>query len=202
MGKRKDSKGRVLKHGEGQRPNGTYDYRYTDTRGKRRVIYAKTLDELRQKEIQIQKDILDGIDSTAGDITVIELVEKYINLRRDLKQNSIRAYQTGINRIKVTPFGERRISTVKKSDAIAFLISFHDKGLKQNTIGIIHNLLRPAFEMAVEDDAIRKNPFKFTLSDCIPDDEKRRESLTKVQQKLYLSFIFKSMGMVITMMIF
>ena len=28
--KRKDSKGRVLKDGESQRANGTYDYRYTD----------------------------------------------------------------------------------------------------------------------------------------------------------------------------
>lgn len=189
MGKRKDSKGRVLKTGEWQRSNGTYDYRYTDAKGKRRDFYAKTLDELRQKEIQIHKDKLDGIDSAAGDITVIELVEKYMNLRRGLKQNSIRAYQTGINRIKAIPFGERRINTVKKSDAIAYLISFHDKGLKQNTVGIIHNLLRPAFEMAVEDGAIQKNPFKFTLSEYIPDDEKPQDSLTKTHQKLYLSFI-------------
>ena len=189
MGMRKDIKVRVLKAVEGQRPNGTFDYRYTDAKGKRRVIYAKTLDELRQKETELQKDILDGIDHDAGEITVVELAEKYMNLRRDLKQNSIRAYQTGLNRIRNSTFGKRRIKTVKKSDAIAYLISFHDQGLKQNTIGIIHNLLRPAFEMAVEDDAIRKNPFKLTLSEYIPDDEKRRESLTKAHQKLYLSFI-------------
>ena len=34
--KRKDSKGRVLKDGESQRANGTYDYRYTDIHKKRR----------------------------------------------------------------------------------------------------------------------------------------------------------------------
>ena len=28
--KRKDNKGRVLKDGESQRKNGTYDFRYTD----------------------------------------------------------------------------------------------------------------------------------------------------------------------------
>ena len=38
--KRKDSKGRVLKDGESQRANGTYDYRYTDIHKKRRCIYA------------------------------------------------------------------------------------------------------------------------------------------------------------------
>ena len=63
MGKRKDSKGKVLKSGESQRQNGSYEYRYTDFRGKRHSIYAKTLDELRQKEIEIQKDALDGIDN-------------------------------------------------------------------------------------------------------------------------------------------
>lgn len=47
--KRKDSKGRILKDGESQRKNGTYDYRYTDCHQKRRCIYAKTLTELRKK---------------------------------------------------------------------------------------------------------------------------------------------------------
>ena len=189
MGKRKDSKGKVLKSGESQRQNGSYEYRYTDFRGKRHSIYAKTLDELRQKEIEIQKDALDGIDNFAAEITVAELVDKYIGLRRDLKQNSMRAYGSGINRIHAATFGERKIKTVKKSDAMAFLISLHDEGLKQNTIGIIHNLLRPAFEMAVEDDAIRKNPFKFKLCEIIPNDANKRTALTKSQQELYLSFI-------------
>ena len=48
--KRKDSKGRLLRTGETQRPNGTYAYRYIDLNYKRQTIYAKTLDQLRQKE--------------------------------------------------------------------------------------------------------------------------------------------------------
>ena len=51
--KRKDSKGRVLKDGESQRANGTYDYRYTDIHKKRRCIYAKSLIELRKKEEEL-----------------------------------------------------------------------------------------------------------------------------------------------------
>ena len=45
-GKRKDKKGRVLRDGESQRKDLRYDYRYTDETGKRRAIYADTLDEL------------------------------------------------------------------------------------------------------------------------------------------------------------
>ena len=47
-GKRKDKNGRVLKTGENQRKNGTYDYRYTDPHGKVRCVYAKTLESLRE----------------------------------------------------------------------------------------------------------------------------------------------------------
>lgn len=51
--KRKDTKGRILKDGESQRKNGSYDFRYTDAYGKRRSVYAKTLEELREKEREI-----------------------------------------------------------------------------------------------------------------------------------------------------
>lgn len=104
--KRKDSKGRVLRKGESERKNGTYDDRYTDSRGKRQVIYAKTLDELRKEEILINKDIADGIDYAAGEMTVSELVDRYMNLKRGLKQNSKRAYGTAIKRIRTDYFGK------------------------------------------------------------------------------------------------
>ena len=41
--KRKDKDRIVLKAGESQRPNGTYDYRWTGKVGKRHAVYAKTL---------------------------------------------------------------------------------------------------------------------------------------------------------------
>ena len=54
--KRRDSSRVILCKGEFQRPNGTYQYSWTDDNGKRRFIYGKTLDELREKERQISKD--------------------------------------------------------------------------------------------------------------------------------------------------
>lgn len=187
--KRKDSKGRVLKDGESQRANGTYDYRYTDIHKKRRCIYAKSLTELRKKEDELRRDMADGIDYAAGEMTVAELVDRYINLRRGLKENSMRAYGSAINRIHTDPFGSRMIRSVRLSDGKGWFVSLHDKGLKQNTIGILQSVLRPAFEMAVDDDMIRKNPFKFKLSDVIPNDAYVRSALTKAQQERYLQFI-------------
>ena len=43
--------------------------------------------------------------------------------------------------------------------------------------------------MAVDDDAVRKNPFRFNLSELLPTDEAKRVALSKSQQKRYLQFI-------------
>ena len=55
--KRKDSKKRVLKEGEYQRANGTYEYRWRAANGRRSSVYAKTLEELREKEQDIFRDM-------------------------------------------------------------------------------------------------------------------------------------------------
>lgn len=58
--KRKDHKNRVLRTGESQRKDLTYMYRFNDANGKRRTIYASTLQELREKEQKINDDIANG----------------------------------------------------------------------------------------------------------------------------------------------
>lgn len=188
-GKRKDNKGRVLRTGESQRKNGSYDYRFVDKNKKTHSVYAKTLEELRQKEKLIERDMADGIDYAAGEMTVIDLVDKYMDMKRKNKTNTMRAYSTAVNRIRNDPFGQKRIRNVKKSDAQAWFVKLHDEGLKRNTISIYKCVLQPAFEMAVDDDAVRKNPFRFNLSDLLPDDATKRTALTKAQQKKYLKFI-------------
>ena len=192
--KRRDQKGRILKTGESQRNDGHYMFRYTDIHKKRRYVYAKTLEELRQKEADIQRDTVDGIDYAAGEMTVIELVTRYMNLKRSLKENSFRAYDSVINRIREDPFGQKQIRHVKLSDAKSWFVSLHDRGYKQNTIGVMQCVVRPAFEMAVDDDILRKNPFKFKLSDVVPRDAYVRTALSREQQEQYLQFFMEYGG--------
>ena len=112
-----------------------------------------------------------------------------MNLKRGLKPNSLRSYNTAVKRIHADPFGQKAIKTVKLSDAKGWFVFLHDSGFKQNTIGILQSVVRPAFEMAVEDDIIRKNPFKFKLSDVVPKDAYVRNALTREQQEKYLQFV-------------
>lgn len=154
-----------------------------------RCIYSKTLEDLRKKEKAIQRDLEDGIDVASSEIMVTDLVDRYMNLKRDLSQNSQRAYGTVINRIKESPFGQLKVKNVKLSDAKGFYIGLHDSGIRRNTITIYHSVLRPSFEMAVDDDMIRKNPFRFQISDIIPNDAVKRTALTRAQQEAYLQFM-------------
>ena len=115
--KRKDKDRVVLKVGECQRANGTYHFCWTDKAGKRHFVYAKTLEELREKEAQIEYDKHDGIKTEARYVTVNELFDLWCQLKRGLKNNTFENYKYMYNTFVRPNFGKHRISILKKSDA-------------------------------------------------------------------------------------
>ncbi|MBR3239836.1 MAG: site-specific integrase, partial [Oscillospiraceae bacterium] len=86
-------------------------------------------------------------------------------------------------------FGKLRIDKVHLSDAKGWLIKLQKEGRGYSTIHSVRGVLRPAFQMAVDDDLIRKNPFNFELASVIVNDSVTREAITKKQEREFLSFI-------------
>lgn len=79
---------------------------------------------------------------------------------------------------------------MKLSDAKAWLIKLQRvDGKGYSSIHTIRGVLRPAFQMAEEDDLIRKNPFGFELVNVIVNDSVRREAVTRKQEREFLRFI-------------
>ena len=78
---RKDARGRVLRKGEIQRTSDMrYVYTYTDPLGKRKFIYATDLMTLREKEKELVRDQLDGLDRyAAGRASVNDTFDRYMN---------------------------------------------------------------------------------------------------------------------------
>ena len=187
--KRKDKKGRILKTGESQRKDFVYQYRYTDFHGKRQTVYASTLQELRQKEKEIQKQVDDGLDYEAGQITVIELIEKYISLKQGVRYNTKVGYQFVLNLVKKEEFGYRKISTIKVSDAKQWFMKLQKDGRGYSTITSVRGVIKPAFQMAYDEDAVRKNPFAFKLTDAVVNDSEQRIALTDEQLEIWMDFI-------------
>lgn len=171
--KRKDNKGRLLRTGESQRKDLTYMYRYTDMRGKRQCVYADDLNKLREKEKKIQLDTLQGLDISGGGITVIELVERYVSLRRNVRYKTTVGYNFVLNVLRKEEFGYQQVNKVRVVDAKRFLLNLYDKGRGYSSINSIKGVLKPAFQMAVNDDYLRKNPFDFRM-DLIPNNSQKR----------------------------
>ena len=80
---RKDLRGRTLRKGEMQRSSDKrYAYSYTDPLGRRKYIYANDLVTLREKEAQLTKDQMDGLDIyVAGKATVNFVFDRYMSLK-------------------------------------------------------------------------------------------------------------------------
>ena len=191
--KRKDKSRIVLRTGEGQRPNGTYEYRWTERGGTRRRVYAKTLEELREKEKQIQKDKCDGIKAEARYLTVNDVFDTWRQLKRGLKDNTFQNYQYMYNMFVRPNLGKQRVSSLKKSDVKRFYNMLADERcLQASTIDSVHTVLHQVLDMAVDDSYLRVNPSNNVLKELkqshIFKTEKRR-GLTKAEQELLLSFL-------------
>lgn len=191
--KRKDKDRIVLKKGESQRPNGTYDYRWTGRDGKRHVVYAKTLEELRAKEAEIEKDKHDGIKAEARYVTINDLFELWCQLKRGLKDNTFQNYKYMYNMFVRPNLGKARVSTVKKTDVKRFYNMLADeRGLQASTIDSVHTVLHQVLDMAVDDVYLRVNPSNNVLKELKQSHafktEKRR-GLTMPEQELLLDYL-------------
>ncbi|NSD24523.1 site-specific integrase [Fusicatenibacter saccharivorans] len=201
--KRRDNRNRILREGEYQRKDGRYRFRYIDEDGKEKNVYSWRLDKndpmpkgkkrepsLREKEKQIEADLFDRIVTNGGNYTVLELVEKYVSLKTGVRHNTVAGYKTVINMLKKESFGNLRIDKVRLSDAKAWLIKLQQiDGRGYSFIHSIRGVLRPAFQLAVDDDLLRKNPFEFELASVIVNDSVTREAITRKQQRDLLKFI-------------
>lgn len=202
MATRRDSKHRVLRRGESIRQDGRYQFKY-HVNGKAHFVYSWRLEptdklpvgrkpclSLRELEKQIGYDLDNRLDPVGKNITVNELVDRYLATKTGVKYNTQMNYNFVKNILKAHPFGDTKISRVKTSDAKLFLIKLQQEdGRGYSSVKTIRGVLRPAFQMAVDDDVLNKNPFGFQLAGVIVNDSVTREAITKEQMNKFLKFV-------------
>jgi hypothetical protein len=81
------------------------------------TIYAPDLAELREKEKKIQKDLDDGIDYSAGEVPVLDLLAKYVALKQGVRYNTQIMYELVTKLVKETDVAYMQIKDVKLSTA-------------------------------------------------------------------------------------
>lgn len=190
--RRRDSKGIMLKKGESERAGGGYDYRWTQN-GERRVIYAPTLQELREKKEEISADVLRGIRPNARNLTVNDIYKMWVRDKMGLKDNTMLNYMY-MYEMFVDPYiGKSKISGLLYSDVKGFYnMLYRERGLKVSTIDNVNTVLHQVLELAVQnrlipanhsDNAIRE------LKHMHGKEIQKRQALTAKEQELFLDYL-------------
>lgn len=201
-GQRRDKKNRILKRGETVRADGKYQFKY-QVNGKPHFVYSWRLTptdplpagkkpclSLRELEKQIGYDLDTLSDPIGKNMTVRELVNRYLATKTGVKRSTRSGYKTVVNFLESDPFGGKKIGSVKRSDAKLFLIKLQQEdGKSYSSIHTIRGVLRPAFQLAVDDDILIKNPFDFQLVNVLVNDSVTRQAITKQQMNQFLKFI-------------
>ena len=198
---RRDSKRRVLRAGESVRADGKYQFKYY-IEGKPYFVYSWKLEKtdklpagkkpclsLREIEKQIGYDIETQADPLAKRMTVMQLVDRYLTTKTGVKPSTLNNYAFVKNVLSNELISTKKICDVRTSDAKLFLIKLQNDGKGYSTVKTVRGVLRPAFQMAVDDDLINKNPFGFELSGVVVNDSVTREAITKDEMRKFLKFI-------------
>lgn len=207
MAERLDSKGRKLKTGESiEKGTGRYKYTYRDENNNRKVVYSWTLtandkvpagknqrsgESLREKEAKIQKDLIEGINSSGGNMSLYDLMELYIKIRwKDVKATTQSGYRTQLNFMRNNAFGQRKIKDITESDAVLWFDELHEKhGKNYSSLQTLRGILRPAYTMAKKNHWVRDNAFDFPLLKKRYGGSRTREALSRKDMKRFLDFV-------------
>lgn len=183
----------ILRKGEQQRPNGSYAFRWSDEMGVRHTIYAATLDDLRNKEKEIERDRQNRIKPEARTFTINDMFTRWTQTKRGLRDNTFQNYKYMYNMFVAPRFGKRRISTLVKSDIKQFYNSLQDDCyLAVTTIDGVHTVLHQVLQMAVDDCYIPRNPADNVMRELKRTADimqEKRRALTQSEQRMFLDYL-------------
>ena len=202
---RKDEKGRTLRQGESVFPDGRYRYSYTDTIGKRQSVYSWTLtksdpipagkqqkpgESLREKEKKIRENLVNALNTTGGNMTVLTLMERYIELKSpEVRETTRKGYRTQLKFMRSNPMGKRKINSITHTEAEEWFVELHKKyGKNFSTLHTLRGILRPAFERAKRDRWVIDNPFDFPLNKKRYGGTGTRDAVSRADMRRFLDF--------------
>ena len=205
---RRDNNNRPLLNGETQRKDGCYQYAFTGADGKRKFVYSWRLvpsdpvpkgkrytKSLREMEQEIRDDQKDGIIS-GKKLTLDSLFDKFISMKEEVRKTTKDGYKELYDRYVRDGFGAQDVKKIKHSAVKQFYNTLKtEKKLSGGTIKRINCLLKQCFDMAVNDDILRKNPCDGVIRELGKTGSmkaKKKTALSCEQQAELIAFIKES----------
>lgn len=177
MANRKDSKGRVLKTGESQRKDLTYEYKYKDKDGKRKSVYASDLKTLREKEQKIQRLLNLGVGVGASQVLFGDVVDEYASFQFYDNPLTSRSFENQIEIIRKNQICNKKLCNFTKADGKIFLRELN-KTYADGTVKNIHRTCKRIMEYALDKELIHNNPFDFSTKGLLRGKKKEKTVFT------------------------
>ena len=86
--------------------------------------------------------------------------------------------------------GRRSVTQIRKSDILKFYAKHKGNGMANGTIHIFQKLLRPSFQLAVDDHIISENPADGCCKNY-PEEDADRPALTEEQMEIFMDCLSK-----------
>src|SRR5699024_4087563 len=86
--------------------------------------------------------------------------------------------------------GKRPVTQIRKSDILRFYAKHKENGMANGTIHIFQKLLRPSFQLAVDDHIISENPADGCCKNY-PEEDADKPALTEEQMEIFLNCLSK-----------
>ena len=205
--KRKDNHRRILRDGEGQRPDGRYSYTYQGLDGRRHTVYSWRLEKgdrvpagkrdrgasLREREKEILRDLADGIDTNGGNQILNDAIKAYLDSKHKLRESTLCHYRYFAEHFIRDSIGQKRLSAIKRSTILSFYNNLYvEKDVSLSTIATLNQILHPVFVRAVQDGCLRLVPTAGIMREFKEKNEAaagKRFALTKIEQEMFFGYL-------------
>ena len=192
---KKDISGNILRLGESQRKDGSYQYRWIDEQVRVRITCAEDLEALRREITQIHRYLDHGIPTDIMSMTMDELYDLWMSGKRDsLKARTLQRY-TGMyeNHISLV-LGARPAQEIRRADIRRYCEGlFQERGLKERSVRNYYRLIFQIFEYGVREGYLPSNPakgaYRAGMGRNTESSVRKRKALTLREQKMILEIL-------------
>lgn len=173
-----------------QRPDGRWEYRFTDgycENGKLRTtsLYGKTQKELKKKVEEYQKKKLSGID-LRKQYTFAQWADIWYEQHTEVSATTKEGYKYTLRHLK-NEFGKMQLDEIKAMHIEQFLKRLRSEGRSDSAVSQCRGMLFQILNKGEANDLIHKNPVRYAEKLRSANPAKEREAFSAEEVKLLMA---------------
>ena len=179
----KSLNGKELGKGISQRKDGLYQGRFVNRFGKKQTVYAKTLNEVRQKLRNEQYEDEKSLNVVTKDVTLDEWYQIWMDTCKKNCRESTKTTYAGHYRRVQKALGWRKLTTLNLIIIQQAINELDTDNERKNSKKILVDML----DKAIDSDLLIKNAAKQVNTVISKEEKKERRLLTVSEAELFLS---------------